>query len=254
MLKRRAVVQKVVIEGQGENALLRLNGGVTNALNPELVEDLGEALRTVERRFRGLVLAGGEKFFSMGLDLPTLIPMERDEFTEFYVAFNRVVLALFTLPMPTCCAIAGHAVAGGTIIALGCDYRFAVSEKKLGLNEIRLGVPVPYLADLILRQIVGDRQATEMIYGGDFLAATDAARFGLVDALHARETLDARAVEKVTAIASHPHKAFIEIKKNRVESIRDRYEQCHIAKNNAFIDCWFSDPVRRLLDAAAQKF
>jgi len=247
-------VPKVMMEHQGEVALLRLNGGVTNAINPDLVKDLGEALRAIEEESRGLVLAGGGKFFSMGLDLPTLIPMGRAEFTDFYFELNRVVLALFTLSIPTCCAIVGHAVAGGTVVALGCDYRFAVPEKKLGLNEIRLGVPVPYLTDLMLRQIVGDRKATEMIYGGDFVAASDAVRFGLVDALFSEESLEASAVEKVSGIASHPHQAFTEIKKNRVEPILNLYEQYHIAKNNAFIDCWFSDPVRRLLDEAARKF
>lgn len=245
---------KVVIEGQGEIGLLRLNGGVTNAISPELVKDLEEALHAVEGEFRGLVLAGGTKFFSMGLDLPTLITLKRDALSDFYDGFNRVLLRLFTLPMPTCCAIAGNAVAGGSVLALGCDYRFAAPEKKLGLNEIKLGVPVPYLADMILRQIVGDRAATEIIYGGNFVAASDAARFGLVDALFPPETVEAESVEKVSGLAFHSRAAFREIKKNRVETIRGLYAQHHKARNEAFVDCWFRDPVRPLLEAAARKF
>ena len=245
---------KVVIEEQEGIGLLRLNNGVTNAISPELVNDLEAALQIVERECRGMVFAGGGKFFSMGLDLPTLIPLKRDAFSDFFDGFNRALLHLFTLPIPTCCAIAGHAVAGGTVLALGCDYRFAAPEKKLGLNEIQLGVPVPYLADMILRQIAGDRAATEMIYGGNFTAASDAARFGLVDALFPAETVEAGAVEKVSGLASHSPAAFRETKKNRVETIRGLYAQHHQAKNEAFVDCWFSDPVRPLLEAAARKF
>ena len=250
----RTAVSNVVIENQGGIGVLRLNNGVTNAISPDLVKDLEEALPAVAREFRGLVLAGGEKFFCMGFDLPALITMTREALSDFFYGFNRAVLNLYTLSMPTCCAIAGHAVAGGNILALGCDYRFAAKEKKLGLNEIKLGLPVPYLADMLLRQIAGDRAATDMIYCGDFVSASDAARFGLADALFLSETVEAEAIQKVSGIASHSQAAFSEIKKNRVEAIRGLYEQHHKSKNEAFLDCWFSDPVQGLLEAAARKF
>ena len=57
----------------------------------------------------------------------------------------------------------------------------AEGKKRIGLNEIQLGVPVPYLADLILRQIVGDRTATEMLYTGAIMPAAAALEVGLVD-------------------------------------------------------------------------
>lgn len=247
-------MSKVVIEVQKGIGLIRLNNGVTNAISPELVNELEAALQTVENECRGMVLAGGGKFFSMGLDLPTLIPLGKEAFSEFFDRFNRVLLRLFTLPMPTCCAIAGHAPAGGTVLALGCDYRFAVPEKKLGVNEIRLGVPVPYLSDMILRQIAGDRAATEMIYGGDFVAASDAVRSGLVDAVFSAETLEAEALKKVAGLAPHSLSAFRESKENRVEAVRARYEMHGQAKNQAFVDLWFSDMVRPQLEAAARKF
>ena len=52
--------------------------------------------------------------------------------------------------------VAGHAVAGGCVLALATDLRLIAAGKKLiGLNEVTIGLPVPYLADLALRQLVG---------------------------------------------------------------------------------------------------
>jgi enoyl-CoA hydratase/carnithine racemase len=248
-------MQKVEIEDRGNVALLRLKNGVTNAINPDLLEDLSEALPRIEREYRGMILAGGDKFFCMGFDLPALIHFSRSEMSNFFYKFNGFVLSLFTLPLPTCCAICGHATAGGGILALVGDYRFAAAGKKLmGLNEIKLGVPAPYLADLILRQLVGDRAATEMLYGGEYMTTSEAGAIGLVDEVLPQEDVEASAVEKISRLASFSPAAFSANKANRIEMITTRYEANHKSKNELFLDCWFSEPVRALLVEASQKF
>jgi enoyl-CoA hydratase/carnithine racemase len=236
-------------------AILRLNNGVTNAINPELIEDISAAVEVVKREFRGVVMAGGAKFFCIGLDLPRVIHFGRTEMSEFFYRFNDLVLALFTLPLPTCCAVCGHATAGGAVLALTGDFRFGAAGKKfIGLNEVKLGVPAPYLADLILRQTVGDRAATEMLYGGEYVTTSDAGTFGLVDEVLPQEEVEDRAVEKVTRLAALPQAAFSAIKSNRVEMVKARYEAAYKSRNEVFIDCWFSQPVRELLKEASRKF
>src|SRR5512142_3281182 len=111
-------MRRVEIIEREKVAIVRLNNGVTNAINPELVEDLSEAVRTVKKEFRGMVLAGGEKFFCIGLDLPALIHFNRSVMSYFFYRFNDLAMSLITLPLPTCCAIAGHSTAGGGILAL----------------------------------------------------------------------------------------------------------------------------------------
>ena len=154
----------------GQVAVLTLKNGVTNALSPELVGECLTALYQIKKEAAGLVLCGGTKFLSIGLDLPSLLPLNRSRMSGFWMNFNQLVFDLYTLPFATVCALEGHAVAGGNILALTCDLRLAVQDdgKKIGLNEIKLGVPVPYLADMMLRQIVGDRAASKMILGGEF--------------------------------------------------------------------------------------
>jgi Delta3-Delta2-enoyl-CoA isomerase len=248
-------MEKVKLKQHKEVALLRLDNKVTNAINTETVENLSDAVNRIKAEFRGLVLAGGEKFFSMGFDLPALLKLDRSGVTEFFYSFNQVVLDIYTLPIPTACAITGHAIAGGTILASSCDYRLLASGRKLmGLNEIKLGVPVPYLSDLMLRQIVGDRAATEMIYQGEFIEPINAGKIGLVDEVLSQDKVESRAIEKITKLAALPGQAFTAIKDNRVEAIRLAYEKNYKVKHEIFLDCWFSQPVQELLSKAAEKF
>jgi enoyl-CoA hydratase/carnithine racemase len=248
-------MSKVKIEVQDAIAVLRLTNGVTNAISPELVDDLSAVLKRVKYEFKGLVLAGGEKFFCIGLDLPGLLQLDRSEMTDFYVAFNQVVLDLYTFPTSTASAIAGHATAGGAILAMSTDFRLVAEDRKfIGLNEVKIGVPVPRLADLILRQLVGDRRATEMMYSGEFLEPEQSYSIGLVDAVVPAEILEKEAVAKIATLAALPSGGIMLIKKNRVETVRLRYEKMRESETDEFLSCWFNPSVQKLLGEAAKKF
>ena len=248
-------MEQIKIEEHDNVALLRLENKVTNAISTSMVENLSAAVNQIKTNFTGLVLAGGEKFFSMGFNLPELLKLDRSGMTDFFYRFNQVVLDIFTLTMPTACAITGHAIAGGTILATSCDYRFLASGRKLmGLNEIKIGVPVPYLSDLMLRQIIGDRAATKMVYQGEFVEPVEAEKIGLVDEVLSCDKVENRALQKIAQMASLPQKVFAEIKANRIEAIRLTYEKNCKVKNEIFLDCWFRPQSQELLTKAAEKF
>lgn len=249
-------MERITLENQGSSiAILRLSNGITNAIDAVMVSELAETSRKISKEFEGMVLAGGEKFFSIGFDLPSIISFNRSRMSDFFTDFNNLVLNLYTMPIPTCCAIAGHATAGGGILALAGDYRVIATGKKfIGLNEIKLGVPVPYLADLILRQIINDRAANKMLYTGEFIMPSEAKEIGLVDDIYPQEALERKAIETVSNIAALPRAAFSAIKANRTENIRLKYQASLQSANETFLDLWFSEPVRERLKEAAQKF
>jgi len=248
-------MSKVSIEKHDNVALLRLDNGVTNAVGSDLVDDLSRALAEIKDEVNGMVLAGGEKFFSIGLNLPELVQLDRPGMTDFWQRFIRVTYELYTLPMVTVAAIVGHAPAAGTVFALACDYRFAVEGKKmLGLNEIKLGIPVPYISDLMLRQIAGDRTATDLLYQGKFLVPAEALDLKIVDEVHPPEMLLEKALEKASAIAVYERQAFAAIKGVRTEDVQIMYQQHVDRSNEIFLDCWFSDNTQKLLAAAVEKF
>ena len=245
----------VITEYRDEIAILRLNNGVTNPINLNLVEDLSASLTAINKEAHGMMLCGGNKFFSIGLDLPELLKLGRSAMSSFWEKFNHLCLEFFTAPFPTVCELSGHAVAGGNILALTCDYRYATSEKKqIGLNELKLGVPVPYLADMMLRHTIGDRYATHMMYSSEFIPFSDAKAIGLIDEIYPSEKLEAPAIEKLFQMTGFQNQAFSDIKANKVEDIERKYENNYKSKNEIFLDCWFSDPVQKILIEASQKF
>jgi enoyl-CoA hydratase/carnithine racemase len=193
----------ISVERQDRVAILKLARDVTNALNLELVTNLSEALQEVKRdpEVRGIVLtSANDKIFSLGFDIPWLYEADQEQVGRFFRFFNQTCLDLYTIPKPTIAAITGHAIAGGSILALCCDYRHIAEGRKLmGLNEIKLGVPVPYLPDCIARQLLGVNKAREVLETGDFHPAEDLLRMGMVDQVLPLESVLPKSIERQTS-------------------------------------------------------
>jgi enoyl-CoA hydratase/carnithine racemase len=251
-------MKNLTIEIQDHVAILKLNQGPTNPINLSLVRELAEILSTLkdDPDIRSLVLTSvSDKFFSIGFNIPTLYDLPEEELTTTYRAFNQLCLDLYTFPKPTVVAMKGHAIAGGTILALCCDYRYiALGHKLMGLNEVKLGVPVPYLADLILKQVVGTRTAREIVETGNLFAPNQLAEFGLVDSVHLVDQVLPKALELAKSLGNHPPKAFALIKHNRVEKIVEQFNQKSKEKEEQFVNCWYSPAARERLSAAMEKF
>jgi enoyl-CoA hydratase/carnithine racemase len=205
---------------------------------------------------QGLVLSSAnEKIFSLGFNLPVLFPQSREDFQAFFQAFNRFCLDLYTLPKPTAAALTGHAVAGGCILAISCDLRFiAEGKKSMGLNEVKLGVPVPYVTDRILHQIVGTRKAREILESGDFYPPPVLLEMGLVDRILPAGEVLPQAVEKIAALGSLPPTAFAEIKKNRTEKVMEQILRHREEKDKIFLDLWYAPETRERLKKAMESF
>lgn len=244
------------IEKHDNVALLRLTASVTNPVNPQLVRDLDLTLDEVLiSGSRGLVLAGGEKFFSIGLDLPTLLQLNRDEMANFWHTFDDLIVKLYALPMPTLCAYQGHATAAGSILAAACDFRYAAGDKALfGFNELVIGLSVPLMTHLMLEQILGSRKAVDLMFGGRFIKPEEALSMGVVDAVHAPEELEAQALGKIVALAQYPAKGFKATKINKTKFLLEKFNANRDRAAQDFLDCWFDTKVQAILAEAAKKF
>jgi len=251
-------MEMISVDYRGSVMLARFNRGVTNALNSEFVQALDEVLQRVksDAGVSGLVLASSnEKFFSIGLDIPDLYPLEREAFRDFFRVFNRVCMDLYTLPKPTVAAITGHALAGGCILALCCDWRFIAEGRKLmGLNEVKLGVPVPYLADRVLHALAGVRYARRIMECGDFYTPAEALEMGMVDQVLPVEAVVNNALEHAEKLGSLPGAAYGMIKQNRVETTAAEVLAGEAKKERYFIESWYSEAVRERLREAMEKF
>ena len=166
---------------------LRLARPPVNALDPALCTALARAVAdAVAEGAQGLVLAGGPKVFSAGLDVPHLVALgeDRDALTAAWEAFFAAARALAEAPVPVVAAIAGHAPAGGCVLALCCDYRVMASGPyRIGLNETQVGLVAPDGIQQLLRRVVGAYRAERLLVAGELVDAERALALGLVDEL-----------------------------------------------------------------------
>ncbi len=248
----------VQVERDGGVAVVRLDRSEINAINLELVRALAGVLGEVraDAGVTGVVLASASrKFFAMGFDLPELLELDRAGMAEFYREYNEVCLALYTLPKPTVAAIGSHAVGGGCILALCCDYRFmAEGRGVMGLVEVKIGVPVPYLAHCLLERAAGDRDARDVAYGGELLGPQELLRLGMVDRVLRPEQVEIDAINAAKAYGAMPANAFAAIKSTRTAEVERLYAGNGAGKQEEFLDCWFSEGTQPLLREAAEKF
>jgi enoyl-CoA hydratase/carnithine racemase len=124
---------------------LRLDRPPVNALSPELIVALKNAIEAAAREGAGaLILSGAPGRFSGGLDVPLLLGLDRPAMAALWRDFYALLGTIAASPIPIAAAITGHAPAGGTVLALYCDWRvMAEGEYKIGFNEVQVGIPIP---------------------------------------------------------------------------------------------------------------
>jgi enoyl-CoA hydratase/carnithine racemase len=246
------------IEQHKEIEVIKLSRGVINSIDMNLVQQLTETLEKAKAdpKIRGLILSSAnDKFFSIGFDIPYLYNLTEKEFASFYHSFNSLCLSLYTFPKPTIAALTGHAIAGGCILALCCDQRLIAEGRRLiGLNEIKLGVPVPFIAECILRQIMDGRIVRQVVEGGGFYAPFEALRIGLVDESRPYDHLLSTAIEKISQLTSNSPNALAAIKQSRTMGVEKLIETHLKDREKIFIQNWFSEEARKLLKDTFSKF
>src|SRR5215470_19036560 len=97
-------------------------------------------------------------------------------------ALNRAFHSVYACPHPVVGAINGHAIAGGLVLALCCDWRMAAKTPFLaGLTEVRVGVPYPVSAMEVTRQELRPDVARRLVLFGENIASSEAVAAGVFD-------------------------------------------------------------------------
>lgn len=167
-----------------------------NAISFELIDDLLHALKEVETSDAiVLIVTGAGKAFSAGMDLENLktligrTPEQNVEDSQMMVSMFR---SLYEFPKVTIAAVNGPAIAGGTGLALLCDFTLAVPDARFGYTEVRIGFVPAIVSTFLLRQ-TGEKHARDLLLTGRIISAEEAARMGLVNEIIPPENLMARA-------------------------------------------------------------
>jgi 3,2-trans-enoyl-CoA isomerase len=123
---------------------------------------------------------------------------------DFYALMN----ALASLPISIAVAVAGHAPAGRTVLALFCDWRVAAEgDSKIGLSEVQVGLPLPPVILSALRRLVGARPAERLAMTGLLVSPSDAAILWLMDEVVSAEQVVDRAIKWCQYLLALPQAA-----------------------------------------------
>ncbi|MGH9140443.1 MAG: enoyl-CoA hydratase/isomerase family protein, partial [Vicinamibacterales bacterium] len=170
---------------RGRVAVLRMTHGKANAMDLEFCRALTAQVNACLQSPAGaLVITGEGRMFSAGVDLPRLVTGGAAYTREFVPAMNHAFETLFAFAKPLVAAVNGHAIAGGCVMSCCADYRImARGNGRIGIPELLVGVPFPVVPLEIVRFATPAQHVQALIYRAPTLAADEALRYGLIDAV-----------------------------------------------------------------------
>ena len=227
----------------GDIREIRLDRAPVNALEPDLCMQLVAALReAVADGVAGIVLAGGPKVFSAGLDVPFLLALpDRAALLDAWERFFLAARELAACPVPVAAALNGHAPAVGCVLALCCDYRVMASGPfRIGLNETQVGLVAPEGIQRLMRRVVGAHRAERLLVAGAMVESADALAIGLVDELAGIDEVPTRALAWLQQLLQLPRKPVLATRAiARADVVAALQPEC--IQLESFVDAW-SEP------------
>lgn len=234
---------------------LRLDRPPVNALSAELIRGLREVLTAARAEgFRALILSGSPGRFSGGLDIPLLLALDRSTMEAVWHDFYDLLRTIAQSPIPIATAITGHAPAGGTVLAIFCDWRvMAEGDYKIGLNEVQVGIQMPPLIVKALRRLIGPREAEHMAVGGELISGQEAKRIGLVDDLAPAEQVVERALGWCQHLLSLPSEAMLGTRRDARADLHALFNQDLDTELRDVIATWWRPETQNTLRALASR-
>ncbi|MDX1455000.1 MAG: enoyl-CoA hydratase/isomerase family protein [Gammaproteobacteria bacterium] len=239
-----------------DGAILELNMArpPVNALNPELVKTLLEAIEAAPGQgAKAIVLSGQPGMFSAGLDVPALLPLDKDQMLAFWKDFSGLMGAIARSPIPVASALTGHSPAGGAVLALFGDVRImAEGDFKIGLNEVRVGLTLPPVILKAFQRQLGNRVAEQYAVAGFMASPDQALEAGLVDQLVPADKVVETAITWCRERLALPPQAMAATRAFARRDLVQLFDELDDAADQAFLDVWFSDETRGTMQALVE--
>lgn len=211
------------VEEVGDIAVVTMDDGKANAMSFELLTALSETLLKQAERSKAVVLAGRPGRFCAGLDLRVVQGGDQARFEQLLEAGREVYRLFLQLPVPIVAACTGHAVAGGALLLLCCDYRIGLwGDFRIGMHEVSIGVPIPEFGTRMAQLRLNRARYVRAILLGELTDPDEAVEVGFLDEVAATpESLLAAAVAKAELLTNLPRAAYAEGKRTTYTVPRD---------------------------------
>ena len=220
------------IELVDDCAIVTMNTSKVNVQNDNFFADLHDAFDRLERDFdrHPVVLTGQGDVFSAGIDFKYSFSIfdggDLDNIREWYRNYRATNLRIFQYPRPTVAAVNGHAIAGGFITALDCDFRVAARKPvKFGLNEVPIGIPMPAAYVEIIKYALGDQVGALTTLRGLLYTTEEAEKLGFFHDVVDPDQLLAAAIRWAKCITPDCNTAYAMSKKALQDGVMRQIEE-----------------------------
>ncbi|MDE2685473.1 MAG: enoyl-CoA hydratase-related protein [Chloroflexota bacterium] len=214
---------RVLVERRGPLAVIRLNRPeARNALSPDMIADLGQALAAAGARdVRAVMLTGTDGAFCAGADVRDFTAQLDEGGAEGLsehlrsladALHNDVVMAIRKLDKPVVAAVNGVAAGAGFSLALACDMRIASSDARFLLAYANIGCTADGGSTYMLPRIVGQGRAMDIYLARQPIGAQYALELGLVSQVFEASHFERHAMETADRLAQGPTQAYGRVK------------------------------------------
>jgi enoyl-CoA hydratase len=236
-------------------AVVVMTTNKVNVQNDTFFVDLHEAFDRLERDFNPypVVLTGQGDVFSAGIDFQYSFDIfgsgDLNRIRDWYRSYRATNLRIFQYPRPTVAAVNGHAIAGGLITALDCDFRIAARKPaKFGLNEVPIGIPMPAAYVEIIKYALGDQVGALTTLRGLLYTTEEAEKLGFFHEVVAPDALLSTAIRWATCITPDCNTAYAMSKKALQDSVMRQIDERTIALDALLPEGMSDDGNRRAQD------
>ena len=225
-----------------------------NLIVPELIQAFRDSVLGLyrNRSVRLAIIAGSGRAFTAGVDLRIMKDLDVVSAKAFITGLHEAIRAVHEAPFPVIAQLHGYCLGGGFELAMACDMRVASTEVKLGLPEIKVGVPSVIEAAL-MPGLIGPGRAAESLLTGEMITAAEAERWGLVNRVAAPDRLEAATRELADRILACSPTAV-----RTQKELINRWRQTDLPKAiqyriNAFAACFATGEPREAMTAFLEK-
>ncbi|MFT6286356.1 MAG: enoyl-CoA hydratase [Alcanivorax sp.] len=171
----------VTFEETEQYSQIVLDDGKANALSPDMIAAVHAALDQADVAGKVIVIAGRPGKFSAGFDL-SIMSQGGDAATKLLRDGANLSLRLLKSKMPVVLAATGHALAMGGLLLLSGDYRIGAKGKyKIGLNEVAIGMTMPYFAVILGETRLARNYISRAVVCAQLYDAEEAVNAGFLD-------------------------------------------------------------------------
>ena len=198
------------LDTQGNVAIVTMDDGKANAINPPMLDSLHAAFDEAEAGAAdAVILTGRAGRFSAGFDLNYFQTQGAEATRELVMNGGKLAHRLYGFKKPLIAAVSGHAIAMGCFLTQCCDYRIgAAGDFKIGANETAISMVLPEFAlQLLLARVRPDR-LTEAAVIARLFAPHDAVEVGYLDRVVESDALMDTAMATATALGELPGGAY----------------------------------------------